>query len=885
MANRNTRPIGFQGQDLANSVRINTQLPAVQRSTGSDFEEVAKASDVLSHRISRFADEAAQVEAEQQAKADAASGAFKPRGDASIYSQQYDKTGGDLYFSKLNAQFESEAQTLYQQHKDDPSGWQSNYKQLVDKYKRDDVYPQFHAAFDAKATRLDTSYRAAALDAFEKKQKDTRLASFVSDMRTSETTRAQMLAIDPNAPDVEKNITDMTEAQILRIKSLRDNGDISAVKAEEMTALARSEARVSVLSARAEKLQTPEDVSKFQAQLREQFAAGKVNGLDGDSWQKLDAGLTKLAKTKKIEADRAESELQGKFADFLDRQSKGLQPSVTELTALAAQAEKLGPRGAVMLDEARQKLQIRQLLDSVSIERGAQMIDELKRGATNGGRASAEEAQAVAFFRSRGWSQVAAVGIVGNLANEGLKDTASRNPGDGRDGSDSIGIAQWNADRARALKAFAAERGKDWTDRETQLAFVDHELRTTERKAGEALARAGSVEDATRAGIGYFRPAGWSEANPEAGMHYDGRLGHSRRLASAGIGGSPAAVIEDAQGYLEKRRKAMDTDMLGEAAKSGTIAQVSELDWQGADLKGQIGARVSQAEAVAKANDRAPQYLRPGEKDRLREVIQQGGDKALALVDQIVEGSGKRAPAILKEIEPAAPRLAMLGVMLSRGNEYQRDAARDAFEALRLEQQPGAKIVGNPKSSADIEREEFGSSFGPAIADKQRAVDAARLIYRGKMARHGYDPDSREAETLYRESLQAAMGRSGKDASSATGGVADYTPPGFNWGAAKVAVPDRVIAKRLPDVFASITDQDLKDYPGGAPKDASGQDYGARIFRKSYPVQVPGGYAFQVNPPGSEDPQFVRGANGRPFVLDWEWFAPRARSRVPQAFR
>ena len=62
--------------------------------------------------------------------------------------------------------------------------------------------------------------------------------------------------------------------------------------------------------------------------------------------------------------------------------------------------------------------------------------------------------QAYSYFRSQGWSPAQASGIVGNLIHESGSDSLpsnARNPGDGTDGSDSIGIAQWNSTRAQNL--------------------------------------------------------------------------------------------------------------------------------------------------------------------------------------------------------------------------------------------------------------------------------------------------------------------------------------------------------------------------------------------------------------------------------------------------
>lgn len=119
--------------------------------------------------------------------------------------------------------------------------------------------------------------------------------------------------------------------------------------------------------------------------------------------------------------------------------------------------------------------------------------------------------QAMDFFQSKGWTPEQAAGIVGNLIHEsgGRLDPGARNPGDGADGSDSLGIGQWNAERADALKKFSASRGASWTDYKTQLEFVQHELENNESSAGNALRGAKDVRGATEAFLGYERPKGY----------------------------------------------------------------------------------------------------------------------------------------------------------------------------------------------------------------------------------------------------------------------------------------------------------------------------------------------------------------------------------------
>jgi hypothetical protein len=149
------------------------------------------------------------------------------------------------------------------------------------------------------------------------------------------------------------------------------------------------------------------------------------------------------------------------------------------------------------------------------------------------------EQSAMQFFESRGYTKAQAAGIVGNLIAESGMDPGARAPGDARDKTDSVGIAQWNMERRKALQEFAAKRGKPAGDFETQLAFIDHELRTSERGAGDRLRGARNADEAAAAFIGYERPKGWTPENPRGGMHWDRRAGNARRLA----GGEPGAPI------------------------------------------------------------------------------------------------------------------------------------------------------------------------------------------------------------------------------------------------------------------------------------------------------------------------------------------------------
>jgi hypothetical protein len=124
---------------------------------------------------------------------------------------------------------------------------------------------------------------------------------------------------------------------------------------------------------------------------------------------------------------------------------------------------------------------------------------------------------AIALYESLGWSHIQAVALCANLVfesggNQDNPDTIRfQAHGDKDKGGEyrSHGAGQWNerAGRFGLLKDFATRRGKIWDDPETQLLFLDHELHTTERKAGVALRAAATLEDAVAAAIKIWRPS------------------------------------------------------------------------------------------------------------------------------------------------------------------------------------------------------------------------------------------------------------------------------------------------------------------------------------------------------------------------------------------
>ena len=110
------------------------------------------------------------------------------------------------------------------------------------------------------------------------------------------------------------------------------------------------------------------------------------------------------------------------------------------------------------------------------------------------------------FFEAKGYTPEQASALAGHAVAESGGSPGARNRGDGRDGSDSVGLFQWNSDRARNLQKFARDNNLDPWERKTQLEFAAWELENTEGPAGKKIKGSKTLEEANQAVFGYLRP-------------------------------------------------------------------------------------------------------------------------------------------------------------------------------------------------------------------------------------------------------------------------------------------------------------------------------------------------------------------------------------------
>lgn len=140
---------------------------------------------------------------------------------------------------------------------------------------------------------------------------------------------------------------------------------------------------------------------------------------------------------------------------------------------------------------------------------------------------------------THGYSPVAAATIVGNLIQE-----STLNPKAVHDNNTGYGMAGWRLERRDALYNFAKEQKRDVNDPTLQLDFFAHELKSGDmgaKRADAMLKNAKTPEEATEALMHFFRPAGYTPANPRGGLAFDNRVRYSQSLTA---GATPIGTAE-----------------------------------------------------------------------------------------------------------------------------------------------------------------------------------------------------------------------------------------------------------------------------------------------------------------------------------------------------
>ncbi|WP_053239603.1 transglycosylase SLT domain-containing protein [Pleomorphomonas koreensis] len=734
------------------------------------------------------------------------------------------------YWQRIQVSIDKDVGEIETRFADDPAGMTQALTDLRKAYQPQ-IFPELQADFDATWQRSTAPAIAQAGKRAEAKLTANQQATFLGNIQSSEEQRDR--AVEGAVPGSTAGLADLTRRQgeiDAQYDEAAKRGYITPLQAIDQKTASRRATVGRFYERQGEALTTPEDVAALRKKYHEDFAAGKLDGIDQQGWESLDARMGAIEAKKRTEGNVADAALKTRADDLAARVAAGGEASPAEINKLTTDAG-TAPNGEAIVRGATAKIEVAKILRDLPVDQAEAKLQEMSDQVSTDRYMAAPSPE--------------------GLVQPGNIDLTARPHVQNADGSVStVRSMSFGEDGVEVLVPTVSDDGRLLTDDEA----IDEYHRT-----GRFL--------------GKFKDADSATAYAEAL--------HQQQASGDAPGRAPTAeeleAIQFGKQQVLKTRTMLAKDPLGLAVERGLVGDVPALDLSGgveaAALAGDVAQRVVTARAISEHYGIAPRYLRPGEAKELAGLLKSDPDAVASALTGIVGGSASAAPDILGEISESSQPIADAGRLLLAGGSG--DTALDLLRGASKSPDGKEWKSIKPEVQAPWAAQTIGNAYEAMPEDMRRLKSSAALIARYRLAEAGILPDDPGAEDIYKQALNEAAGATIVGAHQ-YGGIADLDRPGYWSGSDQVIVPSDVDASRFGDLLDAIRDRDLPSRPAtddGTPLNW-GEIHGAR------PVAVAGGYVFVLGDQTGGNGRMFRNADGTPWVLDLDSLLPTLAKRT-----
>lgn len=302
------------------------------------------------------------------------------------------------YWQRIQVSLDTDVAEIEKRFADDPAGMTSAFTQLRKAYAPQ-ILPELQADFDVAWRRSTAPALAQAGDRAQKKLDAADKATFAGNITQAEADRDQ--AVEAAVPGSEAGLADLDRRQG-QIDAQYD----AAVARGYMTPLQALDAKTNSRRAtasrwyerQAEALQSPEDVAALRQKFHDDYAAGKLDGLDQQGWQQLDSRVGAIEQRKRTEGRQADAAIKTRADDVAARVAAGGDAAPAEINQLIADAA-TAPNGEAIVRGATAKIDVAKALRDLPVDEAEAHVDALAANA--GATPPAEVLEAVQFGRQQ----------------------------------------------------------------------------------------------------------------------------------------------------------------------------------------------------------------------------------------------------------------------------------------------------------------------------------------------------------------------------------------------------------------------------------------------------------------------------------------------------
>jgi hypothetical protein len=287
-----------------------------------------------------------------------------------------------------------------------------------------------------------------------------------------------------------------------------------------------------------------------------------------------------------------------------------------------------------------------------------------------------------------GFQPAAAAGLVSTLGKESSYNINALNPGDGSDGSNSIGLAQWNGSRAQNLRNMFG----DAPDMRQQVKFIRHEMENDVGNAGISYDEFNKISDPVEAGMmmnaKYERPArnaqgdllGNDHIRQHAGRVYNAYANPENPYVPTRVAADTPLLsyADDAYTRAEQATEAL----VGVSAKQDETMRIA--------LMGLVPGKYNQALAMLNKGEAAPPDPTPQQQPQM--PARQGiappaaSSKGLAMSSPADATANAGTPILPEGEGMPKPKRGLLDQIFPQSGEEEKDGkkwyGRDSFRDM-----------------------------------------------------------------------------------------------------------------------------------------------------------------------------------------------------------
>lgn len=259
-------------------------------------------------------------------------GTFRPSGSDTIYGRAFNAQGTRTYLEMADAAMVQNQQALFEAYGDNPAMLEKALGEGLTADLRDNVFeeiaPEYQIAYTKRAAALMSKARAAEKD----RQLEANRAEFLTRTGELETLRGQKLAgLNPNDPNAAADLADVQASIDAHFDSAVARGVIDAGDAVVYKQRSRSEATVGFYSSQA-RGKSADEIEAMQAEMRQNFAAGELDGVTADDWGKIENDLTAQARARRTQDETATSALKQRGVELVNKIARGQPIDPADMT-------------------------------------------------------------------------------------------------------------------------------------------------------------------------------------------------------------------------------------------------------------------------------------------------------------------------------------------------------------------------------------------------------------------------------------------------------------------------------------------------------------------------------------------------------------------------